>query len=60
MGRFIHIKSFLVFVATVLLLGWVANLAFGLSYWIAVAVVAIGVLTNGLLLVLGKRERDGS
>ena len=42
MGRFIHIKSFLVFVAMVLLLGWVAKLAFGLSYWVAVIVVQSG------------------
>lgn len=55
MSGFIHFPSFLIFLTLVVVLGGVATVTIGLSFWVSVAIVAFAILINGALLLF---ERD--
>lgn len=58
MSRFIHFPSFIVFTIIVLVLGWVANATIGLSYWVAVAIIAAAILVNGIVIAFEKDDAN--
>jgi len=54
MKRFIHLPSFMIFIFLVLILGWVANSVLGISYWVALGVIAFAIFINGILIAFEK------